>query len=251
MIKLMKTIMISIGEFLFRYRNQVFPLIIVALFVLAAPSLALFDSKALEQVKDWVALLIALSGLVLRATVIGYVYIRRGGHNKSVYASDLITEGMFAVCRNPLYVGNMLIYASIFLMHGHPIVVIAGIGLFAFMYKCIVLAEEAYLEEKFRDGYRDYRAAVPRWLPRFSRFAEATEGMTFKFRRVLLKDYSTVGATLIALSLVKIYERIVLPDPLQYTGDFVQFGFLIVVLSTLTGLVSYCKKRGYLAENKP
>jgi hypothetical protein len=60
-----------------------------------------------------------------------------------------------------------------------------------------------------------------------------------------------VGATLIALSLVKIYERIVLPDPLQYTGDFVQFGFLIVVLSTLTGLVSYCKKRGYLAENKP
>lgn len=246
----MKKMMISIGEFFFRYRNQAFPLIILALFVFAVPPSELFQSKALEQAKDFVALLIALSGLVLRATVIGYAYIRRGGQNKKVYAKNLVTEGMFGVCRNPLYVGNMLIYTGVFLMHGDPFVVVAGIALYAFMYQCIVLAEEAYLEEKFGDGYRAYCADVPRWIPRFSKFSEATEGMAFNFTRVIIKDYSTIAATLITLSLVEIYEYIVLPNPLQYAAYFTQLGLFIAVIGALTAVISYCKRRGILSEKK-
>ena len=52
-------------------------------------------SVTAERVKDVVALLILLAGLALRATVIGYAYIQRGGLKKRVYASDLVTEGMF------------------------------------------------------------------------------------------------------------------------------------------------------------
>jgi protein-S-isoprenylcysteine O-methyltransferase Ste14 len=246
----MKKMMIAIGEFFFRYRNQAFPVIILALFVLAVPPSELFASKALEQAKDGVALLIALSGLVLRATVIGYAYIKRGGLNKKVYAKNLVTEGMFGVCRNPLYVGNMLIYAGVFLMHGHPLVVIVGIGLYAFMYQCIVLAEEAYLQQKFGDGYLAYCADVPRWIPRFGRFGEATEGMAFNFKRVIIKDYSTIAATLITLSLVEVYEYVALPNPSQYIGYLAQLGAFIAVVGVLTAVVSYCKRRGILRETK-
>jgi protein-S-isoprenylcysteine O-methyltransferase Ste14 len=80
-----------------------------------------------------------------------------------VYAKDLVTEGMFGVCRNPLYVGNMLVYIGIFLLHGDPLVAVAGIALFAFIYQCIVYAEEAFLEAKFADAYRAHCRDVPRW----------------------------------------------------------------------------------------
>ena len=246
----MKTMMISIGEFFFRYRNQAFPLIIIALFVLAAPSSEIFQSEGLDQVKDIIAVMIAISGLVLRAMVIGYAYIKRGGLNKKVYAKNLVTEGMFGVCRNPLYVGNMLIYVGIFLLHGHPLIVVAGITLFAFMYQCIVLAEEAYLEEKFGEGYRAYCADVPRWVPKFSKFADATEGMEFNFKRVLIKDYSTIAATLITLSLVEVYERLELPNPMQYIDYLAFLVVSVTAVGIFTGIVSFCKKRGILAEKK-
>jgi len=246
----MKTMMISIGDFFFRYRNQAFPLIIVALFVLAVPSSEIFQSEGLDQAKDIIAVIIAISGLVLRAMVIGYAYIKRGGLNKKVYAKNLVTEGMFGVCRNPLYVGNMLIYVGIFLLHGHPLVVVAGITLYAFMYQCIIYAEEAFLENKFGDGYRAYCRDVPRWMPRFGKFAESTEGMEFNFKRVLIKDYSTIAATLITLSLVEVYERLALPNPLQYINYLTFLVVSIIAIGILTGIVSFCKKRGILTEKK-
>jgi len=246
----MKILMLAFGTFFFKYRNQAFPLIIVALFIAAPPTTTVLGSAALEQSKDIIALLIVLAGLVLRATVIGYAYIKRGGLNKKVYAKNLVTEGMFGVCRNPLYVGNMLIYVGIFLLHGHPLIVVAGITLFAFMYQCIVLAEEAYLEEKFGEGYRAYCADVPRWIPQFSKFADATEGMEFNFKRVLIKDYSTIAATLITLSLVEVYERLELPNPMQYIDYLTFLVVSVTAVGMLTGIVSFCKKRGILAEKK-
>src|SRR5678815_5444661 len=58
-------------------------------------------------------LLIALSGQVLRAVTIGLEYIIRGGRNRQVYAEKLVTGGMFAHCRNPLYVGNFLVLVGL------------------------------------------------------------------------------------------------------------------------------------------
>jgi protein-S-isoprenylcysteine O-methyltransferase Ste14 len=246
----MKTTMIAIGDFFFRYRNQAFPLIVLALFVLAAPPSEIFQSEALEHVKDMLALAITLSGLALRATVIGYAYIKRGGLNKKVYAKNLVTEGMFGVCRNPLYVGNMLIYAGIFVMHGHPLVLVLGIALYAFMYQCIVLAEERFLEGKFGEGYAAYCADVPRWIPRFSRFADATDGMEFNFKRVLAKDYSTIAAALITLALVEAYESLALPSPLQEIDYITLLVAIIGTIGILAGIVSFCKKRGIFDEKK-
>ncbi|WP_454859369.1 methyltransferase family protein [Rhizobium binxianense] len=246
----MKKMMISIGEFFFRYRNQAFPLIILALFMLAVPPSKLAGSEVLKQTKDLIALLIALSGLLLRATVIGYAYIKRGGLNKKVFANNLVEEGMFGVCRNPLYVGNMLIYSGVFLMHGDPLIVVAGIALYALLYQCIVLAEEVYLNEKFGDDYRAYCVNVRRWIPSFSKFTEATRGMEFNFTRVIIKDYSTIAAALITLSLVKVYEYIVLPNPLQYLEYFVLLSVFIVAVGAFAGTVSYCKHRGILREKR-
>lgn len=245
----MTSVMISIGNFLFRYRNQVFPLIIVALFLSAPPAREIAGSVALEKAANIAGWLVAGLGLLFRATVIGYAYIQRGGLNKKVYAKNLVTEGMFSLCRNPLYVGNVLIYTAVFLIHGNPAVMIAGILLFCFMYQCIVYAEEAFLEDKFGEGYKAYCADVPRWIPRFAKFSQATQGMAFNVKRVIAKDYSTASATLITLLLAEIYQQAA-----GAVANNMPHLFLLAGLIALTGLATVCvsrlKKRGVFNENK-
>lgn len=244
----MKNLMLKIGTFFFKYRNQAFPLIIVALFALFTPTTAVFGSSAAEQWKDGLAILVVLSGLLLRATVIGYAYIQRGGRNKRVYAANLVTEGMFGVCRNPLYVGNMLIYAGLFLFHGNPVVVIVGCLLFGFVYQCIILAEEEFLSAKFGDAYGAYCRDVPRWGLKLSAFSTATEGMIFNLKRVVAKDYSTMSSTLIALLATEFYRVAADSITEQEVSYAILLAALFVGVIALTGLVSSLKKRGIFDE---
>ncbi|MDQ0562543.1 protein-S-isoprenylcysteine O-methyltransferase Ste14 [Rhizobium mesoamericanum] len=244
----MKILMLAFGTFFFKYRNQAFPLIILVLFVAVPPTTAILSSAALERWKDVLALAIVLAGLVLRATVIGYAYIKRGGLNKRVYARDLVTEGMFGVCRNPLYVGNMLIYVGLFLFHGNPVVVVVGSLLFGFIYQCIVYAEEEFLANKFGEAYSAYCRDVPRWGLKLSAFSASTEGMAFNVRRVIAKDYSTMSSTLIALLATEFYR--VAADSIsdqELSYAIVLVGLLVAVLA-LTGLVSSLKKKGVFDE---
>lgn len=221
---------------------------ILLLFLASPPPGEIWGSTRLEGLVDVIAVLIALSGLALRATVIGYAYIKRGGANKKVYAKNLVTEGMFAICRNPLYVGNLLIYTAVFLKHGDPWVASIGIASFLFMYQCIVYAEEEYLHNKFGDGYKAYCTDVPRWLPRFGKFAKAIEGMAFNLNRVIGKDYSTISATLIALTIVEIYER--LAHPVQGRMDLLLPAILIALIGLMTGVIRILKKRGSFSETE-
>jgi protein-S-isoprenylcysteine O-methyltransferase Ste14 len=245
----MKAWTIRIGNFLFRYRNRVFPFFILALFILAVPPTKLFENEVLEDAKDLVALVIALAGLTLRAATIGFAYIKRGGVDKKVYADRLVTGGMFGLCRNPLYLGNIVVYTGVFLMHGSPLVFVLGVASYLFIYWCIVSAEEVYLAGRFGEDYRAYCAEVPRWLPKLSRFRRSTAGMDFNIRRVILKDYTTIAASLIALALTEIYEYIVLSDLAVHLTALEIYGSLVVLVGLMAALVRISKKRRWLTES--
>ncbi|HEV7310841.1 isoprenylcysteine carboxylmethyltransferase family protein [Ensifer sp.] len=240
--------MIAIGNFLFRFRNQLFPAIIVVLFLLMPPPTMVLGSAALTLAKDTAAILIIAAGLALRATVVGYKYIKRGGLKKKVYAKDLVTEGMFGVCRNPLYVGNMLLYSGVFLLHGNPLLVVVGIGLFAFMYQCIVYAEEAFLLRTFGEAYQAYGRDVPRWALRFRNFAAATEGMTFNVRRVVGKDYSTVSAAMLAVLATEMYKFASYDPQGDNSGLLIALGTCMALVGIATAVISYMKRRGAFRE---
>lgn len=101
--------MISIGNFFFKYRNNLFIFLYLLLFV---PSPLLFSPDKFGE-KYYLfpiilGLFITISGELIRGLTIGLAYIIRGGRDKKVYAEKLVTEGLFNHCRNPLYVGNIL-----------------------------------------------------------------------------------------------------------------------------------------------
>ncbi len=89
----------------------------------------------------------------------------------------LITDGPYAMTRNPLYffsffgvVGAALVTETLVI----PLVLAAG---FAFYYPSVVLGEERRLAEIHGQAYQDYCLKTPRFFPSFSALTEPEEYM--------------------------------------------------------------------------
>ena len=78
----------------------------------------------------------------------------------------LVTYGIFAWCRNPLYVGNFLVWMGFVVISGVLWFLPIAIVLFAVEYELIVRYEEGVLESTFGAEYLQYKSTTPRWLPR-------------------------------------------------------------------------------------
>ncbi|MFN3532239.1 MAG: methyltransferase family protein, partial [Candidatus Brocadia sp.] len=181
--------MVKVGNFLFRYRNALFPLVFALLFF--EGTWPLFDSNLAEIWEIVIGSIVALSGQILRALTIGLAYIKRGGKKKQVYAEKLVQNGIFAHCRNPLYLGNLLILIGVGIAANSLPFVLFGIPFFVFAYLSIIRAEENYLEKKFGQEFKDYCERVNRIIPNFSGIGNTIKGMEFNWKRLIVKEYAT------------------------------------------------------------
>jgi protein-S-isoprenylcysteine O-methyltransferase Ste14 len=76
----------------------------------------------------------------------------------------LVTTGIHGWSRNPIYVGMLLLYAGIGTAARSPWVLILALPLIIILRYGVIAREEIYLERRFGDAYRDYKARVRRWL---------------------------------------------------------------------------------------
>jgi len=195
--------MIKIGNFFFKYRNILFIFLYLLLFI---PSPDLFSSELFgPRYWHWpiiVGLLITISGQAIRGATIGLAYIIRGGVGGKVYAEDLVTTGLFNHCRNPLYVGNVLMLLGVGVLANSMIYVFVVMPIFFFIYQTIVLAEENFLRNKFGDSFNEYCKRVNRWIPNFSNLSQTFKSMEFKWKRWILKEYNTQAVWLGGITLI-------------------------------------------------
>ena len=76
----------------------------------------------------------------------------------------LVTNGIHGWTRNPIYLGMFLVYGGIGIAARSPWTLILTLPLAFTIRYGVVAREEAYLERRFGDAYRDYKARVRRWL---------------------------------------------------------------------------------------
>lgn len=88
----------------------------------------------------------------------------------AVGGTYLITTGPFSYVRNPLYLGNMMLYTGVGVMSValFPWLQIVALTWFYVQYTLIVSREEEYLAKAFEGEYEDYRKNVRRFLPRLT-----------------------------------------------------------------------------------
>lgn len=100
----------------------------------------------------------------------------------------LVTYGIFAWMRNPLYVGNFFAWMGFTVISGLLWFIPVAAVIFAVEYTLIVRYEEGVLESSFGDEYLAYKARTPRWFPRTPQEATAGE---HDWREALRSEVST------------------------------------------------------------
>ena len=108
--------------------------------------------------------IIALSGLV--TTSAGRRALIRNGTNvnPSQPTTRLVTDGVFAHTRNPLYVGVSVALCGLALIFDLDWILLLIVPSCVLLHFTVVRREERYLEQKFGDAYRHYKARVPRYF---------------------------------------------------------------------------------------
>jgi protein-S-isoprenylcysteine O-methyltransferase Ste14 len=144
-----------IGALLFRHRGFLpVPFLLVPLLV-----------PAHQTKQGWlVAALFIVAGEALR--VAGVSAAGTVTRRRSRNVQRLVTYGVFAWVRNPLYVGNFLIWTGFVIGSGLLWFLPIAMALFAIEYSLIVRYEEGVLESTFGEEFLAYKTRTPRWMPR-------------------------------------------------------------------------------------
>jgi len=112
-----------------------------------------------------------VAGTVLAAC--GFVMIGMGtrrfvaaGTNipPSLPTTALVVVGIYGRTRNPLYLGTTLVYLGLSVAAGSLWAIVLVVPLMWVINVGVVAREERYLERKFGDAYRAYKARVRRWI---------------------------------------------------------------------------------------
>lgn len=181
--------MVKIGNFFFKYRNFLFPFFYLMLFVPTGKFNPLLTEN--YSIVLYLGLAVTISGEAIRFLTIGLVYIVRGGKNRRIYAEGLVTDGIYAHCRNPMYVGNVLMLLGMGILSNSLLFMLVMVPFFLFIYQAIILAEENFLAGKFGTSFNEYCANTNRWTLRLSGLGETIKSFKFKTKTAIYKEYNT------------------------------------------------------------
>ncbi|MBI4397597.1 MAG: hypothetical protein HY586_00550 [Candidatus Omnitrophica bacterium] len=218
------------GNWLFRHRG-VFPFLIIPLLVIA-----LKDSEYLERTFGnhlqtvWEVFCISLSilGGLVRCLTLGWIAEGTSGRNtKGQMAETLNTEGMYSIVRHPLYLGNFLIVLGMVLFVQVWWFVIIFVLLFSVFYERIMLAEEAFLRQKFGQQFLDWSSKTPAFFPKFS--AWKTPEKHFSFRMVFKREYSTLLGVIIGFIALKFSGNLLAENELKFKLSWI----ILLAIGTL------------------
>lgn len=216
----------KLGNRLFHYRNILFPVFYLALFIPSKPIIQR-DFQA-----EIIGCIIILAGMSVRSITIGLVYIVRGGKNRTIYAEDLVTGGIYGLCRNPMYFGNILLLLGFAFFANSLFFLLVFFPLFILFYLAIIKAEEVFLESKFGETFAEYRKNVNYLLPDLRKIGKAFEGQKFKWKKVIYKEHNGFFIFFSGIFLLMFYKDHISLLPLV---------FIITVLASLNGVVKYMK----------
>jgi protein-S-isoprenylcysteine O-methyltransferase Ste14 len=101
---------------------------------------------------------LGVTGLMVRAWAAGTI----------IKQHQLTTWGPYAYTRNPLYLGSFLMGLGIAVATAQPLLVAATLFGFWLLYARTMRSEERTLEALHGDAFREYRDAVPAFLPRLT-----------------------------------------------------------------------------------
>jgi protein-S-isoprenylcysteine O-methyltransferase Ste14 len=144
------------------------PLLFLTALLLGLASDHLFPSPFAVPAGDWgrgiIGGALIVIGLTLAATGIRNFARSATPVPTNQPTRALVTAGIHRWTRNPIYLGLFLIYVGLGVAARSPWTLILTLPVALTIRYGVVAREEAYLERRFGDAYRNYKAHVRRWL---------------------------------------------------------------------------------------
>lgn len=188
---------VEVGEWAFRNRTWLpVPLLVVLLFVGAQST---DTPTAMRSGASVVAL-----GLALRLWAVRYIGVV--SRTRTLRTGQLIVAGPYAHVRNPLYVGNWLIWTGFVLWSGVLWMLPVAWAAFALQYGAITRWEEALLCNRFPDAVGPYALRTKRWRPtvRAARSASSDASPVHPWSAVLHSERGTLIASVAVAMLMSL-----------------------------------------------
>jgi protein-S-isoprenylcysteine O-methyltransferase Ste14 len=189
----------QIGAVLFRHRGWL-PLLFLGI------PLVMPGSSSPFRWEVGLALIVIGEAVRLAGVAAAGSVTRRRSRN----VQRLVTYGIFAWARNPLYIGNFLIWMGFVVISGVLWFLPVAIALFAFEYSLIVRYEEGVLESIFGEEYKTYKATVPRWWARPPRYPQPGPHDWVEALRSEVSTFLQYAALIVAFV---IKQRLIQPHP--------------------------------------
>jgi protein-S-isoprenylcysteine O-methyltransferase Ste14 len=131
-----------------------------------ASLLAAFVPMATFETPTWLIAATATAGaLFLLPAALSFICHKTTVNPQSPeLASTLVTNGIYSVTRNPMYVGMLIMLAAFALWLGAAGAVLAVVTFFLAIDRFQIRGEEQALTRAFGKPFEDYVARIPRWL---------------------------------------------------------------------------------------
>jgi len=152
-----------------------------------------FRRHDVQELWTFLCIGIAVVGQILRFITIAHVPPRTSGRNRKAQVADALnTDGTYSIVRNPLYLGNFLTWLGLAAVPHSPWPWLAVALVFWIYHERVILAEEAFLESKFGDEFREWASRTPAFIPDLRLWRSPELG--FSFRTALGREYVNLFA---------------------------------------------------------
>jgi len=111
-----------------------------------------------------VAVVLLVAAVALLAGALRRFRVARTNPEPWKPATTVVADGVYRHTRNPMYLGMTLIYVALALATDSGVALLLVPALLALVHYGVIAREERYMEARFGDDYRRYRASVRRWL---------------------------------------------------------------------------------------
>lgn len=133
-------------------------------YMLRIPGMFIYHINFLSLVLG--AIFMILGYVTVYKTIHAFASIGKGTLAPWKPTKHIVTSGLYSYVRNPMILGVLLVLFGEAIIFGSTLLILWSVIFGVVNHLWFVFWEEPQLERKFTDKYRQYKANVPRWIPR-------------------------------------------------------------------------------------
>jgi protein-S-isoprenylcysteine O-methyltransferase Ste14 len=215
---------IKTGQFLFKFRSFTPLPLMAAVFIFFRP----YSYGAIDPYLIWGGLAISFLGEFIRVMAVGFAYTGTSGRENYLRADDLNRTGIYSIVRNPLYIGNVLMFSGLLIVFANWWALLFFNIFLITQYYFIILSEENYLKQKYGDSFNDYCKTINRVIPTFNSYQKPA--LPFDGRKVFFKENDSVFNMLMVFVIILAFREKSIVNAVPHSTHLIVAAAVLVII---------------------